>query len=159
MRHASILLALIATGCGLTPVDITVAFPSRNTFLYSDFGRLLVYDVTPDEEGLGSCPQLVDEAISETFGTPALDSDWQPICDFRAAAVRFDDVPPGPHAYVMISRDQSNVVLLGGCTIAEAYEDAPPIEVALYPTDLYNDATEDRVLTCTTEEQKCGGGC
>jgi hypothetical protein len=152
-------IALFVTACAPTPVEVDLRFPSLDTFLYADAGRLLVYEVEPDQTGLGRCPALIDGAASSVFGTPTLDTDWRPICDFRDGGARFDSVPPGPHAYVMVARDEMNVVLLTGCAVGEAYEEAPAIELDLYPTDAYASATNGRVLTCSSEMDKCARGC
>ena len=159
MRVLLALSTLVIAGCAPQPVDVDVGFPSLSTFLFSDFGRLLVYEVEPDEEGLGSCAGLLVRAGDGNFGTPVLDSDWRPICDFRARTVAFDSIPPGPHAYVAIARDEANVILLSGCTIAEAYEGAPPVDLELYPTDVDGGATNGRSLTCSSEMDKCTRGC
>ena len=155
MMRSSLIFVLLLSGCGLTPVAVDVRFPSSETFLYSDFGRLILYDV--EETGLGQCPELVDSTVDAMFGEPVLDSDWQPICGFQSGDVKFDDVPPGPHAYVVLSRDENNVVLLAGCSVAEAYEDAPPVRVDLYPTDAYAGAIADRELTCDNPMTRCNG--
>lgn len=151
-------LALALAGCAPNPVDVQVGFPSLETFLYSDFGRLLVYEVDPDT-GLGDCPALIDAVGRGAFGEPVLDSEWQPICSFRNGGVQFGDVPPGPHAYVGIARDQSNTILLSGCRVAEAYEAAPAVELDLFPTSDYADVTSGVTLTCSSEEDKCQRGC
>lgn len=155
MKHTSFALAFVLSGCGLTPVAVDVHFPSTETFLFSDFGRLILYEV-PDDD-LGACPQLVDDTVDAVFGDPTLDSDWQPICEFSNGDVKFDDVPPGPHAYVVLARDESNVVLLAGCSIAEAYESAPPVRIDLFPTDAYDGAVEDRVPECANPMTRCTG--
>ena len=156
--RALIACALVLSGCAPTPVDVQIDFPSLQTFLHSEFGRLFVYELEP-EQGLGECPALLDQVDRGAFGEPALDSDWQPICSFREGGVRFAHVPPGPHAYVAISRDESNTILLSGCRVAEAYEGAPPVELELFPTLDYARATDGVVLTCSDEQDKCQGGC
>lgn len=159
MKHAHIaaLMATLAFGCAPTPVDVQATFPSLETFLYSDFGRLLVYELEDTE--LGSCPALVDRVARNEIGQPQLDSNWQPICNFQSGGVRFDSVPPGPHAYVIVARDEANRILLTGCRVAEAYEGAPEVSVALFPTPDYAMATSGRQLTCRSAEDKCQQGC
>ena len=152
------LAAALLASCAPTPVEVDLTFPSRETFLYSDFGRLLVYEVeldAPDQ----SCPALLNEVAADRFGAPVFDSDWTPVCDFREGGIALDDVPPGPHAYVVLTRDDSNNRLLAGCRVGEAYEGAPAVSVALFPTPTYHDATTGRTLTCTNEDDKCRGGC
>lgn len=159
MRRVLALLAFASlAGCAPTPVDVEMSFPSRDTFLFSDFGRLLVYEVDLEVNGQ-NCPALIDGIGAGEFGAPIYDSDWTAVCDFRAGGVGLDSVPPGPHAYVGITRDESNNLLLAGCRIAEAYEGAPAVEVRLFPTPTYHDAVDGRVLSCTSEEDKCLSGC
>lgn len=159
MRARLALVALVLAGCAPTPVDVQIGFPSTETFLYSEFGRLLVYEVEAETQ-LGECPTLLDAVGRGAVGDPVLDSDWQPICSFRSGGVSFAHVPPGPHAYVAVARDQSNTILLSGCRIAEAYEGAPRVELDLFPTSQYARAIEGVTLTCGNEEDKCTrGGC
>ncbi|HEY8429247.1 MAG TPA: hypothetical protein VIL20_12760 [Sandaracinaceae bacterium] len=159
MRALALSMAAAAlAGCAPTPVDVQLGFPSLDTFLHSDFGRLLVYEVDP-QSGLGDCPLLIDAVERRAFGDPVLDSDWQPICAFRNGGVRFADVPPGPHAYVVVARDESNAILLSGCRVAEVYEGAPTVVVELFPTENYVAATSGVTLTCSSEESKCTQGC
>ncbi|MFK7989828.1 MAG: hypothetical protein AB8I08_27665 [Sandaracinaceae bacterium] len=155
---SAVLLAAGVAGCAPTPVDVEMSYPSRDTFLFSDFGRLLVYEVELDAPA-ENCPALLEDISAGEFGAPIYDSDWTAVCDFRAGGVGLDSVPPGPHAYVGITRDESNNLLLAGCRIAEAYEGAPAVEVRLFPTPTYHDAVEGRSLSCTNEEDKCLTGC
>lgn len=152
------LAAALATACAPSPVEVDLSFPSRDTFLYSDFARLRVYEVD-FEMTTEDCPVILDRLDGGEMGEPVLDSDWLPVCEFRAGGVSFGDVPPGPHAYVVHARDSANQVILTGCRVAEVYEDAPSVEVQMFPTGDYEDATSGRELTCTTEEDKCRGGC
>lgn len=156
--RAALLTLVLATGCAPTPVDVQVGFPSLETFLYSDFGRLVVYELDP-QDGLGSCPAILDGIEAGDFGSVELDSDWQPICAFRDGGVQLPHVPPGPHAYVVVTRDEANTILLSGCRVAEAYEGAPSVTLELYPTVDYAGATAGQPLTCGSAEEKCGGGC
>ena len=159
MSRAWAPVALVAAlGCAPTPVEVNLSFPSRETFLYSDFGRLRVYevDVTMSQ---ADCPVLLDRLAAGSMGTPVLDSDWKPICEFRAGAVTFPDAPGGPHAYLVQARSDENTVLLEGCRVGEAYVDAPAIEVQMFPTTDYRTATQGVSLSCSTEEDKCRDGC
>ncbi len=158
MRAALGALFMLVAGCAPTPVDVQVGFPSLETFLYSDFGRLVVYELDP-QEGLGSCPAILDGIEAGDFGSVELDSGWQPICTFRNGGVQLPHVPQGPHAYVVVARDEANTILLSGCRVAEAYEGAPAVMLELYPTAEYADATEGRPLSCGSAEEKCSGGC
>ncbi len=157
-RAVLLAAALAAGGCGLTPVEVDVTFPREENFLYTDFGQLLVYTIDASE-GLGDCPALLEQVESTGIGMPILSTERRPICDFRSGGVSFGDVPPGPHAYVMLAVDDTDNVLLEGCTVAEAYEGAPPVELRLFPTGDYVAATRDRVLTCGNAEDKCTAGC
>ncbi len=157
-RSAPFLLAALLAGCGLTPVEVDVTFPREENFLYTDFGQLLVYPIDASE-GLDDCPALLDQVESTGIGMPILSTGRIPICEFRSGGVSFGDVPPGPHAYVMLALDDADSVLLDGCTIAEAYEGAPPVELRLYPTGDYATATRGRTLTCGNANDKCTAGC
>ena len=154
----ALLAAPLAAACAPTPVDVSLAFPSRDTFLYSDFARLLVYEVDI-ADATESCAAILDDVAAGQFGAPVYDTDWTEVCGFRAGGVRFEDIPPGPHAFVVVTRDQSNTALLSGCRVAEAYEGAPAVRVALFPTPSYDDATTGRTLSCTNEDDKCRSGC
>ncbi|MCB9595520.1 MAG: hypothetical protein H6719_22560 [Sandaracinaceae bacterium] len=158
MRAWLIVIASLVGGCGLTPVEVDVTFPREENFLYADFGQLLVYPVDP-AEGLGDCPDLLDQVESTGIGMPVLSTDRLPICDFRSGGVSFGDVPPGPHAYLMLAYDDADNLLLDGCTIAEAYEGAPAVEVRLFPTSDYAGAIAGRTLTCGNANDKCTAGC
>ena len=160
MKRALMSLAALAlaAGCAPTPVEVDLAFPSRDTFLYSDFGRLLVYEVDL-EQPAQDCPGLIEALSDGEVGDPVLDTDWSEICGFRDPGVRFDSIPPGPHAYVVLARDEANNLLLTGCRVAEAYEGAPTVRVRMFPTNDYDGATDGRALSCTNEDEKCRSGC
>ncbi|MBX3269266.1 MAG: hypothetical protein KF729_03340 [Sandaracinaceae bacterium] len=151
-------MLLLAGGCGLTPVEVELVFPREENFLYSEFGQLLVYDVSP-EERLGDCSTRLIEVESTGVGSPILSTQRRPICEFRDGGIRFPDIPAGPHAYVMLAYDDADSLLLSGCTIAEAYEGAPDVTVRLFPTAGYARATQGRTLTCGNVTQKCATGC
>lgn len=152
-----LLSLVLSAGCAPAPVDVQVGFPSLETFLHADFGRLVVVEL--DAESLDACPGLLDRAGAGDFGDADLDSGWQPICNFRNGGVQFPHVPPGPHAYVAVARNDANTILLSGCRVAEAYEGAPPVTLELYPTGDYADATAGQALTCSSADQKCERGC
>lgn len=148
---------VVAVGCAPIPVEVDVTFPREENFLFTDFGQLFIYDVDP-VTGLGDCPALLEQ-IRRDVGTPILSTDRTQICDFRDGGVNFGDVPPGPHAYVVVATNDADTMLLSGCTVAEAYEGAPPVEIRLFPTPGYADATRDQTLTCGNAADKCAGGC
>jgi len=157
-RYLIVLGVLLSVGCAPVPVEVDVIFPREENFLFTDFGQLLIYDVDP-ETGRSDCPVLLEQVRSD-IGSPILSTDRTPICEFRAGGVNFGDVPPGPHAYVVIATDDADNALLTGCSIAEAYEGAPPVEIRLFPTADYTDATSRRPpLTCGSANDKCSGGC
>ena len=156
--RAALAALFLATGCAPTPVDVQVGFPSLETFLYAEFGRLVVYELDP-QEGLGACPAILDGIEAGDFGSVDLDSGWQPICSFRNGGVQLPHVPAGPHAYVVVARDESNTILLSGCRVAEAYEGAPSVMLELYPTPEYAAATGGRALSCASADDKCQRGC
>lgn len=155
---AILMLGLTGQACAPSPIDVEMTFPSRDTFLYSDFGRLLVYEVDL-EMPAQNCPAILDRISAGDFGTPVFDSEWTSVCDFREGGIGLDSVPEGPHAYVGLTRDESNNLLLSGCRIGEAYADAPAVEVRLFPTPTYEGAVDGRTLNCSSEEDKCQTGC
>jgi len=150
-------LMALAVGCAPTPVDIEVTFPREENFLFTEFGQLFIYDVDP-ETGLGDCPLLLEQIVRDV-GMPILSTPRTNICDFRAGGVNFGDVPPGPHAYVVVATNDADAILLTGCTVAEAYEGAPPVEIRLFPTGEYAEATRRETLTCSSANDKCTVGC
>ncbi|MGE0789240.1 MAG: hypothetical protein AB7S26_26435 [Sandaracinaceae bacterium] len=157
-RLGLVVATLGVVGCAPTPVELDVRFPSEQSFLLSDRGRLLVYPVDPDT-GLGRCPELVEAAASGEYGQPEFDSGQTPICRFRDPGVGFDSVTGGPHAYVVVAlRDEPQATLLVGCRIAEAYIDAPSVAVTLFPTRMYDGAVGGMMSGCTLES-KCNGSC
>ena len=151
-------VSLALASCAPEPVSVQLGFPSTETFLYSDFARLLVYP-SDLEDSAGGCPVLLNSATAGDFGEPVYDSDWRAVCAFREGGVRFDDVPEGPNAYLVVTRDESNNLLLSGCRVAEVYVSAPSVTVSLFPTPFYSDATAGRALVCSNEEDKCRDGC
>ncbi len=157
MRHLSCCALALAIGCAPVPVEVEVFFPREENFLFTDFGQLFIYNVDP-VTGLGDCAGLLEQ-IRRDVGSPILSSDRVGICEFRDGGVSFGDVPPGPHAYLVVATDDADTMLLSGCTIAEAYEGAPPVEIRLFPTSDYVDATQGRTLTCGSANDKCSGGC
>lgn len=162
MRPTSLVLtALLAMGCGPTPVRVDVGFPSTETFLFSEQGQLLVYDVAQasDGGGLGDCPLILENIEGGTLGDPVLDSGRLPICSFRNGGVGFGDVAAGPKAFVMLAYDEANTLLLLGCVIGEAYDGADALALDVYPTDDYAGAIMGDVLTCGNEDDKCTRGC
>lgn len=158
MKRLAVAFVLLLAGCGNAPVDLDLQFPSEQAFLLSDFGRLLVYELDP-ETGLGDCPALLEAAVAGDVGEPTMDSGQLPVCDFREPGVGFDDFPPGPHAFLVLSlRDNPQATLLAGCRVAEAYAEAPSVEVTMYPTRMYEDAVGGETSSCTVES-KCNGSC
>jgi hypothetical protein len=54
----------------------------------------------------------------------------------------------------------TNGVILGGCTVGEAYPGGPPIEVTLFPTTTMAYAaavTAAHLAPGSTADQRCGG--
>lgn len=144
---------LLAPGCAPTPVDIELVFPSQETFLFAEFAELTVHALEPTD--LGACPRLLDEALAGSGSAPVLDAGAESVCRYRSGAVRFDSIPAGPHGYVVLVRDASNRVLLTGCRVAEAYEGAPAIDIALFPTATYSMVTSGMTPPFPNEDAKC----
>lgn len=144
-----------------TPVTIELNFPSMTTFLYAEIARIQVFELT--EEQIGECPHIIGRAMG---GTPArdayLDSGEVPVCNLRSGGVSFESIDEGPMAYSALVWDASNSLLLTGCTVAEVFEEAPPITVSLHMSTQYSDAVlrinnSDGPLYAN-EREKCEGG-
>lgn len=149
----------MATGCGSGVTELELNFPSLETFLYSSFGRVQVYDLTPAEVGL--CPTLIRQSMRGTPSRAAIrDSGDQPVCEFRNGGVAFSEISEGPKAFVAMVSDASNRTLLTGCSVAEVYDEAAPIVIRLYMSDQYSTAVQDiGSLECGSIEDKCDRGC
>lgn len=158
-RFPSLVLICLAMGCAPDANELELNFPSMDTFLYSSFARVEVFDVSPSE--LGLCPTLVGQAVRASSSRPtAYDTGELPVCDFRHGGVTFGDVGTGPKAFVAVVSDASNRVLLAGCSVSEVYEDSPPITIRLFMTDRYHEAVADLgELDCTDMDDKCERGC
>ncbi|HBQ19805.1 MAG TPA: hypothetical protein DEF51_54650 [Myxococcales bacterium] len=155
MRALSALLtSALLVACAPEPVAVDLGFPREENFLFTESGRLVVYETSAD---LGACPAIFERIEAGAFGDPVIDSDWRPICELRDG-LRFA-APEGPHAYVALGRDGSNQIILSGCRVAEAFADAPAIEVELYPTDDYASSTAGRTPGCANAQDKCTRGC
>jgi len=144
-------LALLA-GCANEPVTVELGFPSQETFLHSEIARVMVFDLGSD--ALGTCPELVSDAISGS-GSPALDSGNVLVCDLFDGGVQFDEIGEGPKAFVAIASNASNDPLLGGCTVAEIYADAPRVVVSLYPTSEYESGGVPDMPSYSSVAEKC----
>ncbi len=158
-RLPHLVLILVMAGCAPDANELDLNFPSLDTFLYSSFARVQVFDVSPGE--LGLCPTLVGQAVRASTSRPSsYDTGEMPVCDFRHGGVVFGDVGSGPKAFVAVVSDASNRVLLSGCTMSEVYEDAPGITIRLFMTDRYHEVVADiGELDCTDMDDKCERGC
>ena len=156
MRRAltAALLTCLIAGCAPEPVRVDLGFPREENFLFTEQGRLLVYDASGD---LDVCAALLERIDASDFGDPVIDSDWRPVCELRDG-VGFT-APEGPHAYVALGQDGDNRIIVSGCHVAEAYADAPAIEVELYPTADYAVSTQGRTPGCANAQDKCTRGC
>lgn len=156
IRMAVVVSLLGVAGCANEPVTMELNFPSKETFLQSEFARVRVFDLREDE--LGICPSLVGQAISGAGGhVAALDSQNVAVCDARNGGIRFDEVSEGPKAFVATA-SRSNQVILAGCTIAEVYADAPVVVIRLAPTARYATVVTE-APECRSIEDKCDRGC
>jgi hypothetical protein len=161
MRGLVVMAALccqVVAGCRPDPIPIELEFPSTETFLYSDFGQLMIFEIAPF--ALGSCSLLVEEALGGSVGqAPAYDTGSRSICGFCDGGVSWDDIPEGPLAFVMVTRNDANTLLLAGCTVAEVYEGATPVVINLFMTPDYDDVAAAGPPDFTDPFSKCGGEC
>lgn len=145
--------ALGLAGCTAENVDVTLSFPSEETFLYSYRAQISIVEV--DETELGTCPALLREVLAGT--TPArlvLATSADSVCSYRNGGVIFRNIPAGPHAWIAVASNNANTPLLGGCTMSEFYDGAPEIEIDLFMTTSYRGATTEAPEWASVEE-KC----
>lgn len=156
-RLVSACLVVMAAGCAPNPVTLDVNFPSETSFLVSRFVRVDAIPVAPN--ALGVCPGFVEAAENnETVEGAIASVDNAQTCDMRRG-IRLPDVGSGPRAYLVRVFDDSNTVLLVGCTVAEVYASAPAIRVEVYPTDDYDTAAMRLAPEPgETIDSRCGGG-
>jgi hypothetical protein len=147
-----------AAGCRPDPVPIELEFPSTETFLYSELGQLAAYPVS--SFALGMCSLLVEETLGGSVSeTPAYDTGSRSICSFCNGGVAWEDVGEGPMAFVMVTRNDSNALLLAGCTMAEVYEGAGPVVINLYMTPGYDEVAAAGPPEFADPIRKCGEAC
>lgn len=147
--------ALALAGCASPTVSLSIGFPSNEAFLVTS---TLDLEVVPLGADLDQCPVLLGNAIQGT-DVPASSSSLGLVpCDVRAG-ITLPDPGGGAHAFIVLGR-ATNGVILGGCTVAEAYPGAPQIRVDLFPTTTmgYTAAvTAAHLAPGSTADQRCGG--
>jgi hypothetical protein len=155
-RAAPIALALVAlavSGCAAN-VPIILDFPTTRAFEISENVRIDVVRIAPD--ALGSCPMVLTDAMDrpDTLDIAA-QLDLTNVCEAQAG-IALPDPGSGALAFVAQVVDDSNRVILAGCTVAEAYPGSPPVRIELHPTASYT-------MSATTAGagragSACGGG-
>lgn len=145
--------SLTCVGCANEPVTVELNFPSHETFLHTDIGRVMVFDI--DARTLGDCPELIADATAGS-ASPALDSGNVLVCDLFDGGVQFDEIGEGPKAFVGVASNASNVPLLTGCTVGEIYADSPRIVISLSPTAQYTTTVGDTPAHASVTD-KCRG--
>lgn len=147
--------ALAIAGCAAPSVSLSLGFPSQEAFLVTSSIDL---HVVPLEGDLDQCAILLGQAI-QGAAVPETSSSLDLVpCDVLHGA-QLPDPGGGAHAFIVIGR-ATNGVILGGCSVAEAYPGAPPIEVDLYPTataDYAAAVTAAHLAPGSTADQRCGG--
>jgi len=155
----TVAVVMSCVACQQEPVQVTLDFPSVETFIHSEIARLQVYPLSSQDQ-LQACPRLILDSINlSPPWSPVHDTGDLPVCSFYLGAAAIEDVDAGPKAFVVVVRDNVSQALLAGCTIAEVFSDGPDIEVTLFMTDQYEAATRDRVAACTEIADKCLRGC
>jgi hypothetical protein len=162
MRPGLLTLALGVTtlaACGPDAPSLELNFPSLETFLYSSFARVDVFDVSPNE--LGMCPSLIRESLrGSTSRPPVYETGDVSVCDFRDGGVVMTGAGSGPKAFVAVVSDASNHALLTGCAVTEVYEGSPSITIRLFMTDRYHEIVDALgPLECGSIDDKCERGC
>jgi hypothetical protein len=159
-RHAIVLAAsmLVAAlgiaGCASPTVSLSIGFPSQEAFLVT---TSLDLEIVPLGGNLDQCATLLNDAVQGVDVGASSSSLGLVPCEVRAGA-QLPDPGDGGHAFIVIGR-ATNGVILGGCSVGEAYPGAPPIQVDLFPTTTTNYAaavTAAHLAPGSTADQRCG---
>jgi hypothetical protein len=148
-----VLLALALASCSSPTVSLSIGFPSNEAFLVTTG---IDIQIVPMDD-LDQCATLLSAAIQSTDIHPSISSLGLVPCTVRSGTT-LPDPGSGAHAYVVLGR-ATNGVILGGCTVGDAYPGAPPIEVDLFPTrtsDYAAAVTAAHLAPGSTADQRCG---
>jgi hypothetical protein len=151
-RLALTLACLLAFGCTGPTVPLSIGFPSQEAFLVTS-----QIDVQVVPLGDSQCAALLGNAIQGMALDTSVSSLGLVPCDVLHGTT-LPDPGGGLHAFVVLGR-ATNGVILGGCTVGEAYPGGPPINVDLYPTSTadYGAAVMAAHLAPgSTADQRCG---
>ncbi len=154
LRVSAIIGALALAGCASPTVSLSIGFPSQEAFLVTS---LIDVDVVPLGDHLDQCATLLGAAVQGTDVSASSSSLGLVPCEVRSG-LTLPDPGGGGHAFIVLARATSGVIL-AGCTVAEAYPGAPPIQVDLFPTATTNYATAltaAHLAPGTTAAQRCG---
>ncbi len=137
--RVGLLLALqgAGVGCGGPEVDIAVRFAAENAFLWSDFGRLLIYEGARAEEE-GGCAGLLRKAEVDDYPEAWLDTGWTPICQWYGNGVTLPDVGSGARVFLAVSKDQRNQLVASGCQRIQLSRSTERLTVPLNPTEPFS---------------------
>ncbi|RLB52881.1 MAG: hypothetical protein DRJ42_13550 [Deltaproteobacteria bacterium] len=153
------LLALWLGACAPADFEIDANFPSEETFLWTEFGRIVVFEIAEP----GQCPGLINEVeTGSVSSTVILDTGQAPICEFPAGRIGFDEIPDELLAFVFIGSNEANLPLLHGCRELRPYRDTADggtIQVRLTPHPVNYAAHAIGTPDCSSIMAKCGGGC
>lgn len=145
------IVALSASACAPSPVVVDLNFPNTDAFMRSQQARIRVFSLAEDQ--LGLCPALLEGLPTESFPLePVFDSQLTSVCAIRSG-LELPELGEGPHAY-LVEALSSTRRILQGCTVAEVYEGAPNVVIALHPTADFAHATAQ----AGTPESRCQGG-
>ncbi|MFO0686310.1 MAG: hypothetical protein U0234_29880 [Sandaracinus sp.] len=149
-------LAALALGSCATPtVSLSLGFPSQEAFLVTTNVDIYVVPLGGD---LTQCATLLNAAVQGADVPASASFTNLTPCSLLGRAVLPD--PGGdPSAFIVLGR-ATNGVILGGCSVAQAYPGGPEIRVELFPTDTsdYDDAvTAAHLAPGSTADQRCAG--
>lgn len=165
MRPAAVgmVVAIVAptmVGCTPDALAIELGFPSQETFVRSEVGRVIAIELDSDRHR--ECPALTMEAALGTLDEPpAAETGELPVCDFREGSATLDALEPGTQAFIAVIRSAAGQPLLTGCTVRDPFVQSDVLHLALTPTEDYRmlfppgSAPPD----CDTADEKCTGAC
>lgn len=156
------LLLLLSTACYPEPMELGVSFPTEQSFYYSDYAELYMFNISEGERG-DSCPELMIGLLNGTAEqSPRESSGAIDVCDLRSGGFRFEDIGEGTRAFVVIVHavDAGASPLLFGCVTADTYVDSEDVVIELTPVEGSAEVMEDiGELDCASIDDKCRGGC
>lgn len=155
-------IALCLMGCEPDPIGLDVSFPTEESFLYSDYAEIYMFDISAAERGQ-VCSELLIGLLNDTLERePVSSSGPLSACDLRSNGYTFEDIGEGTRAFATIVNavDAGTTPLLYGCVTADTYVDSPSVTLELMTVLGARDLIETiGTLGCRNVEEKCRGLC